>query len=160
MKIPFVAWVCAGLLLAGSASQAGTVTVVFSHPQNYTDVRDPDRDANANMQTIADYLRWLGKKYLPADQALQIEVLDVDLAGKLRMTSRWGEIRLLGKPLDWPKITLRYKLESRGQVLASAEESVADMAYATRVGGYIGSEPLSYEKRMLRDWFRARFVKK
>ncbi len=159
MRISYLACVCAGLLLASASAQAGTVNVVFVHPETYTDAGDWAQDTSANLQTLAQYLQSLGQKYLPPEQTLQIEVLNVDLAGKLRTSARWGMVRVIGKPLDWPRMSLRYRLESGGKVLASAEESVADMAYAMHLGGYSGWESLSYEKHMLKDWFRNRFAK-
>ena len=158
MKLSRLSCVCAGLVLASVAATAGTVHVVFVHPETYTDARDwQDRDNTANLQTIADYFQWLGQKYLPPNQSLQIEVLNVDLAGKPRISARWGMVRVVGKPLDWPQMSLRYRLESGGKVLASAQESISDMAYTMHLGSYSGSESLPYEKHMLKDWFRSRF---
>lgn len=159
MKLRYLAWMCAGLAMAGGAAQAGTVTVAFVQPETFTDVRDHNLDANANLKTIADYLQWLGRKYLPPDQSLQIDVLDVNLAGKLRPTVRWGMVRVIGNSVDWPQMRLRYRLESGGQEVASGEQSLSDMGYATHLEGYAGLNTLPYDKRMLRDWFRGRFAK-
>ena len=159
MKSTYLSCVCAGLVLASAAVTAGTVDVVFVQPETYTDARDwLDRDNTAHLQTISDYFQWLGQKYLPPDQSLKAEVLNVDLAGKPRISSRWGMVRVVGKPLDWPQMSLRYRLESGGKVLASAEETISDMAYAQHLGGYAGWESLPYEKHMLKDWFRSRFT--
>jgi hypothetical protein len=149
------------LASAAATAAAGTVTVVFVHPENYTDARDwPDRDSSANQQTISKYFKWLGQKYLPPEQTLQIEVLDVDLAGKLRTSARWGMVRIIGNPLDWPQMSLRYRLESGGKVLDSAEELISDKAYDQHLGGEVNWDTLSYEKHMMKDWFRKRFAKK
>lgn len=159
MKISTLCGVCAGLLLAGAAAQAGTVSVAFVHPENYTDVRDGNRDVDQNLQTLSTYFQSLGQQYLPQDQRLQVEVLDVDLAGRLRTSTRWGMVRVVGKPLDWPQIKLRYRLESGGKLLASGEETVSDMAYAMHLGSHPGWQALSQEKQMLKTWFRERLVK-
>ena len=159
MKLSTSSWVCAGLVLASATAAAGTVNVVFVDPETYTDAREwEDRDSSANLQTLSDYLQWLGKKYLPADQSLQLDVLNVDLAGRLHASARWGMVRVVGKPLDWPQIALRYRLESDGKVLASAQESISDMAYDQHLG-FAGGDALSSEKHMLKDWFRNRFAK-
>ncbi len=159
MKLSIFSWVCAGLVLASAPAAAGTVNVVFVHPETYTDAREwEERDSSANLQALSDYLQWLGKKYLPADQNLQVDVLNVDLAGKLRSSARWGMVRVVGKPLDWPQMELRYRLESDGKVLDSAQESISDMAYDQHLG-FAGGEALSPEKHMLKDWFRSRFAK-
>jgi len=159
MTLRYLAWVCAGLVMAGGAAQAGTVTVAFMQPETFTDVRDHNLDASANLKTIADYLQWLGRTYLPPDQSLQIDVLDIDLAGKLRPTVRWGMVRVIGNSVDWPQMRLRYRLESGGQVVASGEQSLSDMGYAGHLDVYGGWDSLPYEKYMLKDWFRRRFAK-
>jgi hypothetical protein len=159
MKLSTFSCVCAGLVLAGAGAQAGMVSVAYVHPEGYTDARDWNRDTDENLKTLTQHFQWLGQKYLPPDQRLQIEVLDVDLAGRLRPSSRWGMVRVVGKPLDWPQIKLRYRLESGGKLLASGEESVSDMAYAQHVDSYSGWQPLPQEKRMLKTWFRSRLLK-
>ncbi len=158
MKALYAAGICAGLLFASAASQAGTVNVVFVHPENYTDIRDSDRDAGTNLKTLADYFQWLGQKYLPPEKSVNIEVLDVDLAGKLVPTFRFGTVRVLGKPVDWPQMTLRYTVQVNDQVVANGEEKVSDMGYDTHMDSYAFGERLSNEKQMLRTWFRSKFA--
>ena len=158
MKRLHLAGICAGLLFIGAASQAGTVNVVFVHPENFTDIRDADNDAGTNLKVLADYFQWLGQKYLPPEKSVNIEVLNIDLAGRLIPTFRWGTVRVVGKPVDWPQVKLRYKVETHGQLVADAEETVSDMGYDTHLDGYSHGEPLAIEKQMLRTWFRNRFV--
>lgn len=159
MKMPYLSCICAGLVLASAAAQAGSVNVVFVHPETYTDAGDWAQDTSANLQTLARYLQSLGQKYLPPDQTLHVEVLNVDLAGRMRTSARRGSVRIVGKPLDWPQMSVRYRLESDGKVLATAQELISDMAYTVHLGGDSGSEELSYEKHMLKTWFRERFAK-
>lgn len=160
MKPLLLAFVCAGLVLGSGTALAGPVQVVFVQPDTFTDAGDGDRDTNASLQAIADYLQWLGQRYLPPEQSLDIEVLDVDLAGKVRPTFRWGIVRVVGQPVDWPRITLRYRLHADGQTLVSGDASIADMAYSLHLGSYTGLDALSSEKRMLKSWFRGLFAKK
>ena len=159
MALRYLAWVCASLVVAGGAAHAGAVTVAFIQPETFSDVRDSDLDAKGNLQTIADYLQWLGRKYLPPDQSLQIHMLDIDLAGKLRPTVRWGMVRVIGHAADWPQMRLRYRLESAGQMVAGGEQTLSDMGYSGHLGASSGWDALPYEKRLLRDWFRKQFVK-
>ena len=160
MKLLFLASICAGLVLGSGAALAGTVQVVFVQPDTFTDAGDGDREANSSLQAIADYLQWLGRRYLPPEQSLDIEVLDVDLAGKVRPTFRWGIVRVVGKPVDWPQIKLRYRLHADGKTLGSGEASIADMAYSIHLSSYTGLDTLSSEKHMLKSWFRGQFAKK
>lgn len=46
-----------------------------------------------------------------------------------------------------------------GKVLMKGEETVTDMNYLWNPSARGSSERLAYEKDMLRDWFRDRFVK-
>lgn len=160
MKPLFVACVCASLVLGSGAALAGPVQVAFVHPETFTDAGDGDRDTHTSLQAIADYLQWLGQRYLPPEQSLDIEVLNVDLAGKVLPTFRWGIVRVVGQPVDWPRITLRYRLHADGQTLGNGEASIADMAYSMHLGSYTGLDALSSEKRMLKSWFRGQFAKK
>ncbi len=159
MKQLFVACLCAGLAMTTGVAQAGSVDVAFVNPSTFADARDQNRDTAANLQILADYLHGLGQKYLPPGQTLHVDVLNVDLAGKLRPSRRWGLVRVVGGPLDWPQMTLRYRLEEQGEVLASGEESISDMGYTMHLGSYPGWNELGAEKHLLRDWFRGHFTK-
>lgn len=157
MKHLYLACCVVGLAMVAGAARSGSVEVAFVHPESFTDVRDNNRETAANLLAISEYLHALGQKYLPPGQSLHVDVLNVDLAGKLRPIRRWGMVRVLGGPLDWPRMSLRYRLEEQGRVLASGEDVISDMAYATHLGSYPGWEALQPEKRMLRDWFLSHF---
>jgi hypothetical protein len=135
------------------------VTVVFDQPEKYRDGGRLGRD-DAKLKDIETFLQKMGAKYLPAHERLSIEVLDIDLAGE----DRWGprsngmETRILIGRADWPSITLRYVLESDTQELARQEETVSDMNYLQHTFRPPADETLPYEKRMLEQWFRARFL--
>lgn len=150
--------VAAVFLTAGLAC-AGSVDVAFVAPQTYTDARDMQLEVVENLQPLADYLQTLGKAHLPPSQSLHVDVLDVDLAGRLHTTWRWGVVRVVGGKLDWPRMVLRYRLEEQGQVVARGEEAISDMGYASHLGSDPGWGNLMAEKRMLRVWFRDRFIR-
>ena len=158
MKLRNLSCIAICFAIAGGAVRAGSVDVAFVHPEAFTDVRDQNLDAAPNLQTIAEYLQSLGQKYLPDNQSLHVDVLNVDLAGKLHPSPRWGWVRIVGGQLDWPRMTLNYRLVENGTVLASGQDAIADMAYSSHLDSYPSWETLESEKRMLRDWFRSRFV--
>jgi len=88
-------------------------------------------------------------------------VLDVDLAGRRDfLRGRPPEVRVLRGRADWPSMTVRYVLEANGQVLARGEEIIADRDYLDRANRYPLSESYRYEKRMLDQWFKERFVER
>jgi hypothetical protein len=144
---------------AATTAGAGTVTVSLVNPVAFSDAGTTRNDKDLNLKALSEHLQALGKRYLPADQNLNVEMLDVNLAGSVRLSRRHGqEFRVLKNGADWPRIALRYTLESNGKTLRSGEETVADMNYLHGYAGIHRSDPLYYEKRMLDDWFRARFV--
>ncbi|HEV3017686.1 MAG TPA: DUF3016 domain-containing protein [Burkholderiaceae bacterium] len=163
------------LSLSGGA-QAASAHVNFVDPENFTDL---GRYGNEKVITekraeIARHIEQLAARNLPADQTLQVDVLDVRLAGE---DERWPDalrtpplttriVRPFGGDIrsarngTWPRIKLRYQLKQADQVLASGEESVADMKYLDRINSYSTDDSLRYEKQLLDDWFRHRLVKR
>ena len=150
------------LVLCGAAASvqaAGTVEVSFLEPARYSDAgRDP-AESRRNEDTLARHLESLGQRDLAAGQVLKLDVLDVDLAGTVRPSRRGtGEIRIVRGGADAPHIRVRYSLSDAGQVVKSAEETVTDLSYLAHANTPPTGDPLRLEKRMLDDWFKARFV--
>jgi DUF3016 family protein len=145
-----------GFAFASSGALAA-VTVSHAEAGRYSDAGDRGQ-ANRTVDEIKRHLELLGERYLLPSQNLKIEIVDIDLAGRLRYSARRGEeIRVLDGGADWPSMKLRYTLESDGKVIDSREETVSDMSYLLKPAPS-GSGALYYEKRMLDDWFRQRFV--
>lgn len=146
------------LLAAGTAAQAGgIVNVTFVEPDNFYDSGNNNFDRPTNLKTIELFLQDLGKRYLPDGQVLDIEVLNVDLAGYSKPT-RNGDLRIVRGRADWPSFQLRYKLAGGGQALKQGEERIADLNYTGKIASYGTRDPLKYEKQLLDGWFRERFA--
>jgi hypothetical protein len=143
-----------GASLALAAISAGAaVTVTFTKPDGYADMPFTARDKEHVMKDLKTHFDKLGAQ-LPQDQDLKIEILDIDLAGRIEPRIRNGEdIRVLRGAADWPMIQLRYSIESGGKVVRSGEARVSDMSYLNHLNRYSSGEPLRYEKSMLDDWF-------
>jgi hypothetical protein len=141
-------------VLALTAINAGaTVTVTFTKPDGYADMPFAARDKEQVMKDLQRHFDKLGAQ-LPQGQDLKIEVLDIDLAGRIEPRIRNGEdIRVLRGGADWPMIQLRYSIESAGKVLRNGEARVSDLSYLNHFNRYSTGEPLRYEKGMLDDWF-------
>jgi hypothetical protein len=153
--------VAAGLALAAVAAQAaGTAKVSFVQSDMFTDAGNARHDIDANLLALTRHFDTLASRYLSDGQKLAVEVLDIDLAGDVRLSGRWRhDVRIVTGRADFPRIRLRYTLESAGLGTRSSEQHIADMAYLQRVvGRYTNDEPLRYEKRMLDDWFVEQFV--
>jgi hypothetical protein len=145
---------CILALPAGAA-----VTVSFVKPDSYTDAGQSVRDADAAMQEIEVHLKHLGEHYLPPNQLLKIEILDIALAGRRSFSIRVNpDVRILRGQADWPSIKLHYVLESGSRIVDDRQENVADMDYLRHPKGRYSTQSFPYEKQMLEAWFRQRFV--
>lgn len=146
------------LLAAGApgAAFAGTADVRFINPDSFADLGTFKSDEKSNMDSLSYYIQQLAKQ-LPPDQALRVDVLDVDLAGEVRQT-RNGPIRV-ARESAFPVIRLRWSLESGGRVLRSGEQRLADLNYRHHIrDARYSTTQLYYEKHMLDDWFRSEFA--
>lgn len=146
--------------MAVLATPAGAaVTVCFVEPAYFTDADDSSGNSARTLLEIGRYLKALGHRYLSPQESLKIEVLNIDLAGRIQQTRSTGwDVRFVNGEADWPRIEVRYTLESQGRISGPVEETIVDMTYLRRVDPQHYSAPLPYEKRMLDEWFRARFV--
>src|ERR1044072_5152914 len=92
---------------------AGTVTVSFVHPENYTDASLQARyETKADQWTLDEigrYLESLGGRLGP-QQVLTLDVLNVDLAGKIEWWRRKAyDLRIL-RDVYPPRFALHYRL--------------------------------------------------
>lgn len=148
-------------LAAAAFCAQAAVVVTFVQPERFTDAGDRSWDREENIKRLDQYLHELGSKYLAPDQTLRIDVLDVDLAGWAQFGGRGAhKFRTVTGRSDFPQMRVRYTLESPRGRAETREETVDDTSYLTRnlTRRSAYSEPLYYEKRMLDDWFRARFA--
>jgi hypothetical protein len=155
----------AGLLATclGTAAVAADLTVTFTRPADFVDAAyarsyATERDRAPVQHDIEQHLRKLASQFLRDGESLDVEVLDIDLAGGFEpfATRSATELRIL-RDVTWPRIKLRYTLTRDGAVVASAEERVSDQNYLMSSNRYPGSDRLRYEKTMLDDWFAKRF---
>jgi hypothetical protein len=141
---------------AAGAQAAGIVEVTFPHHDPYTDAGRTAMEISRTEQALAgDFKQMAGR--LADGQTLRVEVLDIDLAGEVALR-RGGEVRIARGRADWPRITLRYRLEGGGQLLQGGEETVADMSYLNSLPRKDNGADLPHEKHMLDEWFRERFA--
>lgn len=143
--------------LTGPARAAGTVEVGFLPSDRYADAGLDPTDAQNNQAAISAYLRQLGTRWLPDGQTLKIDVLELDMAGYRRDTSR-GNRRIERDLADSPRMVVHYVLSDGATVLASGEDRLTDMAYLYHWADANPSDNFRAEKRMLDKWFKDRFV--
>ncbi|WP_374363245.1 DUF3016 domain-containing protein [Pseudoduganella danionis] len=148
----------AALLACGAAS--AQVSVSYVKPEDFADVPRNAIERERVLKDFSSYFdTWSAK--LPAGQTLKIEVLDIDLAGRMWPRHNGGEdIRVLNDGADWPRMRLRYTLEQDGQSVRSGDEQLANMSYMQRINRYWETDTLRYEKQMLDEWFDKTIVRK
>lgn len=159
MNTTIKALALAGLLVASAAASAG-VTVTYVHPEKYSDLPFPAWERDDVLKELTEHFQKLSAG-LPPGTDMNIEILDVDLAGREHPNFRGArDLRVLRGMADWPMIHLRYTVEQNGQVVARGEEHVKDMLYLDRRVGskYFDGDALRYEKQMLDQWFKERIV--
>jgi hypothetical protein len=149
----------AGSLAASVAMAAERAEVTFVDAASYADAGAWGRDRDANLAQLEVHVQSLASKYLAPGQTLKLEFLDVDLAGNARPWKGTGtDLRVLRGRADWPRLTLRYTLQEADGGTRNSTESISDLNYLGRLGARTSVEPLTYEKRLLDDWFQLRIA--
>jgi hypothetical protein len=142
----------ASLLFFLALPATAGVSVTFPGAQSGPDAGFTEAEGQRTRNEIARHLEALGRKYLPPGQELAIEVLAIDLGGRVR--GGIPEVRVM-RAGEWPRIRMRYELAIPGEALRREEELVSDPDYLR--GPLNDLSALGREKRMLDEWFRARF---
>jgi hypothetical protein len=145
-------------LAAGSAWAGPGATVTFVQPEQFADMPWAARDREDVLKQLEAHFNKLAEK-LPQGTELKVEVLDLDLAGRIRPAFRGHyDLRILGNGADWPHMQVRYTLEREGKVIASGEDHLSNMAYMDRINRYSSGDSLRYEKQMMDDWFKQKLA--
>ena len=67
------------------------------------------------LKELSEHFALLGKR-LPPGQELRVEVLDLDMAGRIRPNFRGQQdIRVVRGGADWPRMLVRYQLYRTGR---------------------------------------------
>jgi hypothetical protein len=143
----------AGVCLLSAGSALAGVTVTYHEPDKYADMPFEPWERENVLKDLTEHFQKLGKQ-LPPDENLAIEVLDIDLAGRIYPGMRSGrDIRILKGGADWPHMRLRYSLDAGGKVIDSGEADLSDMMYMQRLNRYSDGDTLRFEKQMIDAWF-------
>ncbi|PWF48466.1 DUF3016 domain-containing protein [Massilia glaciei] len=143
----------AGVLLFAAGSASAGVAVEYKNANDFFDVPKAADERARVLTGMTKHFEKLGAS-LPAGQQLDVEVLDIDLAGRVEPRYGHGEdVRILRGGSDWPSMQVRYTLRSGEQVLASGEGKLRNMMYSQRSNRYKRDDALRYEKQMIDEWF-------
>jgi hypothetical protein len=114
-----MALIVAGVLLINaSPGLAGTVNVSFIDPENLTDASLQGgygmRAEQGTLDEIGRFFESLGSRYLKSGQVLTLDVLNVDLAGRIEWWRRnFYDTRIL-RDVYPPRFKLNYQLAEAG----------------------------------------------
>jgi hypothetical protein len=131
-------------------------------PERYVDAGDYGIRAQRNLESIERHLQALGQRCLSAGQSLDIRVLDIDLAGRHEWWRPGAyDVRIM-RGITWPRMDLQYTWkDENGRLLAERRERVSDIDYLSRSAFVrFDSDPLVYDKAMLKEWFDGRLCPK
>jgi hypothetical protein len=147
-----------------AAALFATVSAAAQSPAHagvkFADIGTTPSERQDNLRALERHFEALAKRYVPVEQDLIIEVTDVDLAGEQHLSFRHPDLRVVRR-IDWPRMSLRYTLKAGEKIVAQGEERLSDMGFDSRIGAnYSSSESLSYERRMMEDWFKTKFATK
>lgn len=149
----------AGLLAVAAGGALADVSVKFSNLDDYGSMPFALQDRERIYKELTEYFVKLGAK-LPAGTDWNVEVLDLDMAGRVQPNFRGGEdLRILRGGADWPRMHVRYSLTQGGKVIAEGDDQFSDMNYlehSRRANG--GNQSMPYEKQMIDDWFKNKVV--
>lgn len=184
---------CILIVLTGCVNAAELaheqVTVSFTNPAGFRDFGSADygpQQGQAELQQLMqNTISELAVKYLPAQQSLQIEFTDIDMAGELvpghQTADLPGRRLAFDNPDAWQRIVDRqqppmlqfiYTLSPNsgsansapsdsGETSAPQQVSLRDGAFMSNIRAHQRQHfdaELAFESMLLRDWFRATFA--
>ncbi len=141
------------LAATGAAHAAGTVQLSWMQPEQFTDIGPGPADRTRHLALLSQHLQGLGRQ-LPENQNLVLEVLDVDLAGRVEWLAQ-DQLRVLRDNGDGPRIKLRWRLLAGTSTLQSGEAWLSDLSWRdtpARQG------ELPHERQLIERWFQTTFV--
>jgi hypothetical protein len=154
LPILTVALTVATALPPAVAQAAGEVRVRFAPVAQLSDI-GRGIDAQRKVQALTERLQALAAR-LPDGQVLDVQVLDVKLAGELRPLGNGEEVRVLQGRADWPALELAWRLDRGSQTLASGHDRLSDMNYLNEPLRRAQDSSLPYEGRLIERWFDSR----
>lgn len=143
----------ASLCLAAVQAAGAAVTVDYVHPEGFTDLPRIARQRDQALQDFTEHFETLGRG-LPSGTDMKIDVLDIDLAGHERPNAFGNaDLRVVGGPIDAPRMRLRYTVSRDGKVVAQGEARLDDAGFRERINMYPSSARWPREFQMIDDWW-------
>jgi hypothetical protein len=141
-----------------AAKTNDSVTVVFQDPDNFTDAKESHTNftSTAALEELRDYVQQTASHLIPAGSKLTVTFLDLDFAGMIRPDK--DNIRFM-TGVTPPRAHVKFQLvDAAGKVIKEDERRLSDMNYQQTVRVQGRSDPLVYDKQLLRDWLEKEFT--
>lgn len=145
-----------------SLPEQGPVNVRWEDPAKFTEIRYSHNSFESRrgnwVEELAEHLRKYATPRLPAGERLDVDIIDVDLAGDYEPWRgvRFQDTRFL-RDIYPPRITLTFtRTDASGAVVSQGERKLSDSGYLMSAG-VIGhdSDSLRYEKNMINRWLNS-----
>ena len=168
MKTTQLLFLAAALFAAGcqttpltpSPATKGNVTVNFTNPDDFTDVRESFGGGTSQyyLNVLTEHVQNVATRQLPEGQKLTVTFTDIDLAGDFRPgRPDLNGVRIM-KSIYMPRMTLNFQLTGAdGKVVKEGERILSDMAYLRNISIIDRDQPLFYDKALLDSWIRNDF---
>ncbi len=151
-------------LLAGfqfGSAYAGEAKLTWGNLDKFTDIQEGrdnrDQFREHLKKEFSDVFNHLAKK-LPDGYTLAVDVNDIDLAGDIRPSTSFWQIRVM-TTIYWPRMVFNYELRNdKSELVASGKEELRDMDYLNHPRIPSGNTRFEFEERMLQDWFRHQYA--
>ena len=151
-------------MLAADAPRAlpesGPVSVHWNDPATFAELRFSqnryDTERGSWLTDLAEYLRTRAEAQLPAGERLELNIVDVDLAGEYEP---WHGLQSqdtrIVRDIYPPRMTLQVRhFDASGALVSEGERKISDPAFLTGASPINNSDPLRFEKRMIDSWLR------
>lgn len=161
LRVALLGALTAGAMSAADpAPAAGRVTIVFDHPEKYTDLKDSwsdnenERGREHYLPLIKEYIEKAAARRLADGQQLTMTFSDIDLAGDFEPWRgvQFDDIRVV-KDVYVPRMNFTFKVtDASGAVIKSGERKLIDLGFQMNITPGFRDDPLRYEKAMLDNW--------
>jgi hypothetical protein len=138
---------------AGSATQTGPVEVYWAEPATFSEVRlsaNPKAAIRGDwVRELADYVQQEALRRLEAGDRMEVVIKDIDRAGDLLPGHDTRLMRQLAAPMM--KLSFVHR-NAAGEVVDHGERTLRDLSYLQDSPGRLDTDPLRFEKHMIRRW--------
>jgi hypothetical protein len=144
---------------ARSSEESEMVSVEWKDAAQYSDVRASYGYSRENFEKhvfeiLGDYIKSEAKKALKQGRLLDVKVLDLDMAGHVRMdyVRRGAPMRVIKETYP-PMIDIEYTIKDiSGKLICTGRDKLTDSIFLGLGARPLQSENLYYEKRLVRKW--------